>query len=258
MKRRRVMLSISAGLLLAVSLSIGGVSAGGGSLVILNDGEVSNSLTSPIVWSGTAWPDPAPADFGGGFCGDMEFFVISDDGYDQRMAIEFPLDDLPPGATVTSATLSIADVGFVGAFQLRGYAGDGAIAGADMTVGGSHLTITPPSLVLETYDVTTLMTGAMISSGWAGFSFSTDFDRSVHGADGYAGWHRFRCTGDQVFPPSLAIEYDLAPAATELPDGAMAPPGPAQPVSVLGAGLLLLAALSTLAVVSARRSHYLG
>ncbi len=255
MKRRRVLLSLSAGLFLVLGLSIGGASAGGGSLVISGAGEVANTMSAHITWNGTAWPDPAPGDFGGSICGDVEFSVIGDDGYENRMAIEFPLGGLPPGATVTSAELTIADVAFTGAFQLRGYAGDGSIAGADMTVGGSHLTITPASFNLETYDVTALMTGAMVSSGWAGYSFSTDFDRSVHGADGYKGFHRFRCPGDQVVPPSLTIEYDVAPAATTLPDGAMAPPTPTQPASVLGFGLLLLAGLSALAVVGARRSR---
>jgi hypothetical protein len=261
--RRRVALATATSMLLILGLSAGLVSAGGGTLVIGDgpggaDAEDHESFGILLTWDGSAWPDPAGSDFAPATCGDVEWTGggLNGDpelGGEIRMVLEFPLVGLPAGATITGVTLSLRDVAFGAGdeFLTRGFGGNGTPEAADAVAAGTPLVFAPTTTAdYEDWDVTTLMTPAMVSAGWAGFVLAPDFDRSD--LDAPSNFHRFRCF--DVFP-ILTIEYDLPPPASSLPDAATAPPTSVQPIGLLGLGLFLAAMLGTVAVVSARRSR---
>jgi hypothetical protein len=256
--RRRLALSFIAGPLLMLTLSISDASAGGGSFVVgdvLGDGELGGAVAAIVAWTGTAWPEPGPADFSlNAFCSDAEFFVSGDTGFDTRIVWEFPLDELPTGATITSAILTVQSSGGpTGGLLVSGFAGNGAIDLSDGAGGGSSIPF--PGVPFSTnaaWDVTSQMSAAMAASGWAGFTVQGSFDRTVHGADGYATVHRLVCPQQQQGPPTLTIAYDLAPPASNLPNAATPEPGPTSDLAILGFGLLLIGSMGALAVASAR------
>jgi hypothetical protein len=259
---RRVALSVLIGLLLVLSLSVGGAAGGGGgSFVVgdgLADGEIGGGRVASVTWSGTAWPEPAAGDFAPyPFCQDVEFVVNSDSGSERRLVLEFPLAELPAGATITSATLGMQNAtrADAGSFLVWGFAGNGTIDNADAVAGATSLPF--PAIPLggtADWDVTSLMSAGMVASGWAGFTISGAFDRSVHGADGYLVTHRVVCPALQQVRPTLTIAYDLAAPtpANSLQDASMAAPPAGQPATVLGMGFLLLAALLVTAAVGVR------
>jgi hypothetical protein len=259
---RRLALSVLAGLLLVLTLSIGAASAGGGgSFVVgdgLTDGEIGGALSASVTWSGTAWPEPVAGDFAPhAFCQDTEFQISGDTGFDRRLVLEFPLAELPAGATVTSATLGMesALASATGTLVVSGFAGNGTIDNADGVSGATSLQFPAiPSGAAVDWDVTSQVSAAMVTSGWAGFVIRAGFDRTVHGADGYATFHRLVCPGVQQVRPTLTVAYDLAAPTpvNSLQDAAMATPASDQPLTVLGMGLLLLAALSGIAVLGAK------
>jgi hypothetical protein len=263
---RRAAVATATSLLLILGLSAGAVSAGGGTLVIGDgpggaDAEDHDSFSTLLNWDGSAWPEPAGSDFAPAICGDVEWTGggLNGDpelGGEIRMVLEFPLAGLPAGATITGATLSLRNVAFGAGdeFLARGFAGNGTPEGADAAAAGTPLVFAPTTTAdYEDWDVTTLMTPAMVPAGWAGFVLAPDFDRSD--LDAPSNFHRFRCFDVGAFP-ILTIEYDLPPpAASSLPNAATAPPTSVQPIGLLGVGLFLASMLGTVAVVSARRSR---
>jgi hypothetical protein len=263
----RVALSVLIGLLLVLSLSVGGAAGGGGgSFVVgdgLADGEIGGGRAATVTWSGTAWPEPVAGDFAPyAFCQDVEFFVNGDSGFERRLVLEFPLAELPAGATITSATLGMmnATASSTGGFLVSGFAGNGAIDNADGVAGATSLPF--PAMPLGgtgDWDVTSQMSAAMVASGWAGFTIWGSFDRTVHGANGYPTSHRVVCPGFQQVRPTLTIVYDVAAPTpvNSLQNAAMAVPPAGQPLTILGMGFLALAALLVTAAVGVRiRARY--
>ena len=105
---------------------------------------------------------------------------------------------------------------------------------------GTPVTYTPAGTGYESHDVTALIGQAAVSSGWAGFLLNAEtvtFD-TVH--------HHFDCP-DDAQPALLSITFAL-------PDAAMASP-PANPLVVVGFGLLLIGSLIALSAVRVTRSR---
>ena len=182
-----------------VLAAFGGAVLGGGlSISIGNggaDGEVGEGFDNVI---GTGW-DPIPTCRAGN-----DFFT------EYRFVLEFPLDALPDEATITGATLAIRAVTGAqsGQTAVRGYAGDGTVSADDALVSGSPVLITPATDLRETYDVSSLMSPQMLTSGWAGFSFRHD---PLVGAIG-----TWDCPDAADFP-ILTVEYALPGPATPTP-----------------------------------------
>lgn len=241
MPRRLLLTLIALGLTLA--LTAAPTAAGGGSLAIGNggaDGEIGASFEG----------DPGAAWGALGFCGFVGYSSILDNHF--RTALEFPLDDLPAGATIVSASLGLAAAegvlaGFV-QHAIYGYAGDGSITAADVEVTGTPVLFTPSApAVRETHDVTSLMTPAMVSAGWAGFSLRAEPTPANNTDD-------FACPSEGVYP-ILTITYDLPNPPTpvaSLADAATAAPNTGSPLAMLGFALLLMGSLAALILVNAQ------
>lgn len=153
------------------------------------DGEVGAGFQT--FDGGTTW---SPV----GYC------ATGSDGTENRFALEFPLTDLPTGATISSASLALRTAGYVVAKQtaIYGYAGDGSITAADVTVSGTPVLFTPTTdSERESHDVTSLLTSDVVDSGWAGFSLRQS-PLIVFAA---AGWD---CPSNVDYP-ILTIDYSL-------------------------------------------------
>lgn len=125
------------------------------------DGEVGGGFVSSI---GGPWTTL----FG---CATGYFAHNTDD--EGRFALEFPLSVLPAGATITSASLALrtSRSDLAGQTAIYGYAGDGTISAADVTVTGTPVLFTATTdSSRESHVVTGLLTAGVIQSGWAGFS----------------------------------------------------------------------------------------
>ena len=106
---------------------------------------------------------------------------------------------------------------------------------------GTPVTYTPTSTGYEAHDVTALIGQAAVSSGWAGFLLNAQtvtFD-TVH--------HHFDCP-DDAQPAHLSITFAL-------PDAAMADPVSANPLLVVGLGLLLFGSVIGLSAVRVTRNR---
>lgn len=248
MPRRLLLTLIALGLTMA--LTAAPVSAGGGSLSIGDDGldgEIAGQF-STTVGSGSWNEDPS--------CDGVVYENVAAFDTETRTAYEFPLAGLPANATITSVTLSL-DGRAVGARQVEiyGYAGDGAITQADILVSGTPVVIDAEgSIVFDGYDahdVTSLVTAAAVTAGWAGFSLRLAV------VDGTTGGNVYGCPDDDGngLTPLLSIQYDLpnppTPAASLL-DAATADPVTGSPLEMLGFALLLLGSLGTLILVNAQ------
>jgi hypothetical protein len=133
-----------------------------------------------------------------------------------RVVLQFPLRDLPSGASVTRATLALhdfnpeagGDIAVVG-FVTDGFFGDGL----DWATLEPHhptgtVTIRPASAeARESWDLAGLVDGDMISAGWAAFL--------LRAADESDGMHHVSCPGEPFYP-ILTLRY-VAPAAPEPP-----------------------------------------
>ncbi len=194
---RRALVSMGLGVL--VLAAAGGAVMGGGLSVSIGnggaDGEVGQGFANVL---GTGW-DPLPTCRAGN-----DFFTA------YRFALEFPLDALPDDATITGATLAIRALTGPQSGQTAalGYAGDGTVSADDILVTGTPILITPGTALRETYDVSSLMSPAMIESGWAGFSF-----RHAPLVGTIGTWD---CPDAADFP-ILTVEYALPGPATPTP-----------------------------------------
>jgi hypothetical protein len=119
--------------------------------------------------------------------------------FEYRFAIEFPLSDLPAGATIVRAVLSISALITAPTQSLYGYAGDGSISVADAVAGGPFVGFDAPVAGHQTVDVTSLVTPAGVTAGWAGF-----LQARVE-APG-ATW---ACLASGADYPRLTVEYKL-------------------------------------------------
>jgi hypothetical protein len=184
---------------LLVAAAAGGAVIGGGlSISVGNggaDGEVGQGFDNVL---GTGWDPIATCRAGN------NFFT------EYRFALEFPLDALPDGATITGATLEIraATGPASGQTTVLGYAGNGALTADDVQVTGASVVITPASDLRESYDVSALMSPQMVAAGWAGFAF-----RHAPLVGTIGTWD---CPDAADFP-ILTVEYTLAGPATPSP-----------------------------------------
>jgi hypothetical protein len=226
----RVLIALVTFSLLAVAVSAAPVAAGGGSISIGDagaDGEIGNGFASE-VGSGS-WAEQ------GFLCGSVYRNVAGQD-VEFRTVWEFPLPALPAGALITDATLAVngRSVNDPASIAIYGYAGDGATTTADATVTGSSTLVTPPAsgaVVAVDYDVTDLVTPAMFTAGWAGFSLRlSDLGDGTNGSI-------FQCPTD--FPdqpnelgPVLTITYTTPYAFT----GFFAPVSNPDTINVVKAG----------------------
>jgi hypothetical protein len=124
--------------------------------------------------------------------------------YEYRFALEFPLSDLPAGATIVRAQLSISAQIAAPTQRLYGYAGDGSITVSDATPGGPlglvrrpFIGFDAPAPGYQTVDVTSLVSASMVTAGWAGF-MQARFDSPG------ATW---ACRATDPGYPRLTIEY---------------------------------------------------
>jgi hypothetical protein len=173
-----------------------------------------------------------------------------------RCSLEFDISGIPAGATITGATLSLRanDVDFFCgsadcSVDLDGYVGNGTGELADLTAGSFLLTMpeTGINFAYAAHDVTTFISGLYTNGDdWAGFTLRRD-------AIGVTPYD----SPDDSLPPILEVQYTLpaASVAASLNDAATAPISPAQPVVTLGFVLVLIGALSGLAVFAAQKSR---
>jgi hypothetical protein len=151
-------------------------------------------------------------------CMDGGFLVATRNmSFEERIAIEFALGALPSDATITSATLTLHATGaplpvIPNFADVHGYAGDGAITVADMTV--SNL----------------LTTFAVNGAGQVDISLDPGFIQGLLTADeDFAGFMLRQATvpsgvlsfwssdsGFEEFFPTLALEYDVVPEPSTL------------------------------------------
>ena len=153
-------------------------------------------------------------------CGDVGRQL--DEDVEGRVVLQFPLRDLPAGASVTRATLALHDgnPGAGGDIAVVGFVTDGLILdGLDRNAEPQHatgtLTIRPASAeARESWDLAGLVSEDMISAGWAAFLFRA--------ADDSDGMHHISCPGEPFYP-ILSLEY-VAPTAPGSPAPNPTPP----------------------------------
>ena len=116
-----------------------------------------------------------------------------------RFALEFPLADLPAGATVLGAELSVSAESAAPTQNLSGYPANGSISPADATPVGPFITFEAPAPGYQTVDVSSLLTPAMVTGGWVG----------LLQARGGAGGHQWGCRPADAQFPTLTIEYKV-------------------------------------------------
>jgi hypothetical protein len=241
--RARVVLILTI-LGLAMAVTVAPVAAGGGSLSIGSagaDGEVGGGFVSSD--GGTTWvASGQPA-----FCNTG----VGPTGEQFRFALEFPLDDLPASATVTSATLSLRQNSSsfgIHPQAIYGYPGGGSVGVADATVSGLPVAFTSTTTASrEDHDVTALLTPGVVIAGWAGFSLRQE---PVAQMFTFSGWDCPANLFSSLFP-IMTITYDLpATPAASLSDAATAPPATGSPLATLGFGLFLVGALGAVAFVN--------
>lgn len=202
-------------------------------------------LTAGVVFGGTSTG-------GGPFTANGLCYSGRGLGQEVRCAFEFDISGIPAGATVTSAVLSTRGIPvgtgcsvFGCQTDFAGYAGNGVGEVEDLTAGSVLFTYQPSFFSHDDHDVTAFIAATYAGSGdWAGFRASP----AGGGFNGAADWT------SSAGGPLLFIEYTL-PTATSLPDAATMEPTPVQPVVVVAVGMILIAALGSVAVVSARRSR---
>jgi hypothetical protein len=138
------------------------------------------------------------------YTGRIHYGASGEDEY--RFALEFPLSDLPAGATIVRAQLSVSAQNTAPTQRLYGYAGDGSITISDATPGGflglvrrPFVGFDAPAPGYQTVDVTSLVTTAMVTAGWAGF-LQARFE------DPGATW---ACRATDPEYPRLTIDYKL-------------------------------------------------
>jgi hypothetical protein len=187
---RRVLIALVTFTLSLMAVAAAPVAAGSGSLPI-STGQVSDSFETTD--GGTTWVVlglPGYCRSGTGAASTLSF------------NLEFPLTGLPTGATITGATLALRSSSTQG-FALHaiyGYAGDGSITALDAAVSGSPVTFTPTTTASrEDHDVTSLMTAAMVTAGWAGFAVRQEPPEAAT----FTSWD---CINTALYP-ILTIEY---------------------------------------------------
>jgi hypothetical protein len=202
----RQLISGLAALGLLMAFSVAPVSAGTGSISIGNggaDGETGDSFSTV---------DGGPWSWNGMCDGDVGTLFDSRIGWiESRTAFEFPITELPDGATITGATLTLSHAWGNGldTIAIYGYAGDGTVNAADMVVTGPSVSFQAgTTYITEDHDVTALLTSAVVASGWAGFSLRAEPPNFVEPGSG----HSFGCPRNIDFP-ILTIHY-----ASEDPD----------------------------------------
>lgn len=136
--------------------------------------------------------------------------------FEERVALEFALGALPSDATITSATLTLhaaaAPLPVPNFADVHGYAGDGTITAADMTVSN-------------------LLTGfTVIGAGQIDIAIAPAFIQALLTADeDFAGFMLRNVTvptgvitlwdstaGFPQFTPTLALEYEVVPEPSTL------------------------------------------
>ena len=159
-------------------------------------------------------PDGGWAGLTSWLCGDVGRQL--DEDVEGRVVLQFPLRDLPAGASVTRATLALhdgnpgagGDIAVVG-FVTDGLIGDGLGSGLEPEHPTGTVMIRPASAeARESWDLAGLVTEDMISAGWAAFL--------LRPADESDGMHHVACPGEPFYP-ILTLQY-VAPAATPATD----------------------------------------
>ena len=105
--------------------------------------------------------------------------------------------NLPAGATILSAKLSMSAAFASPTQYLYGYTGNGSISLADATPTGSPIVHQAPAAGYQTVDVLGLLTPVMVAGGWAGFLQTRE--------DWSAG--QWACRASDAAYPKLTIEY---------------------------------------------------
>jgi uncharacterized repeat protein (TIGR01451 family) len=163
---------------------------------------------APTVFTGPEDPPPLEGNF-------TQFFNIAltnevsvencSGGVDRRAVLEFDLNVIPPGSTISSANLTwstnVINAGLT--IQMYGYSGDGAAQLADATVGAVVVTITPPQTFVvapQSYAVTSFVQSLFGSQRWAGFN--------VRAQTACAPRYAIRATGPA---PALSVTYTPPP-----------------------------------------------
>jgi hypothetical protein len=196
--RKRIVATITAGLLaaLVVMVAPGSASASGSTLVL-------DSFTSSIYGgfsstdSGSTWSSYPSMQTGvNAFFGDQ-----------YRWAFELPLSALPTDATVTSAILQLrtSREDMAGQTAVVGYSGDGVVTIGDADVVGPQVLFTPADPGYNTVDVTAMITVGARSAGYVGFSL-----RQSPSGSTYCSWDSPE-NGNQ---PILTIAYTTPDSTT--------------------------------------------
>jgi hypothetical protein len=245
MKNMRAMRApaLVAGVLLMLSLSVPRVAAGGVVELAIGpgDGEIGGGFSSDdggASWGASLDCETAYAELSPGVA-DTEW----------RFAVEFPLAELPDGATIEFVELYLRDrlgAQSPGSEQVAiyTYPGDGSVAAADVQVSGApYLSafVAPDEEVLFADS----LPAPVLAAGWAGFSVR--LDPLVVTSTTWA------CPGSPStdLAPMLLIGYSM-PAASQVPDAAMAAAVESDLPVILGSGLLLIAGLMAVAMIRAR------
>jgi hypothetical protein len=137
-------------------------------------------------------------------------------GFEERVALEFALGALPSDATITSATLTLhaaaAPLPIPNFADVHGYAGDGTITAADMTVSNllTGFTVNGAGQIDISLDPGFIQALLTADEDFAGFML-----RNVTAPTGVISlW-----TSDSGFPqftPTLALEYEVVPEPSTL------------------------------------------
>jgi hypothetical protein len=169
-----------------------------GPKVLVIGGIGSGQLAGPfwaVVGSGVG-----PFNISSGVCatGQVNYGASGTEEY--RFALEFPLTGLPAGAAIVEAKLSVRAMFAAPLQNLYGYVANGSISTADATPSGTAITFDAPAPGYQTVDVSSLVTPAMASAGWAGF---------LQAREGLAGGQRWDCRATDADYPKLTIRYKI-------------------------------------------------
>jgi hypothetical protein len=130
-------------------------------------------------------------------------------GFEERFAMEYSLAGLPEGAVITSSTLTLHLPVLPGALgqtsEIHGYAGDGTVQGADLSVDNFLTSFTPNALTLDIgIDPEFLQNLLLSGEAFAGLAL-----RNVTMGGGvFTVW---TVDGPAATDPTLEIVYEVVP-----------------------------------------------